>query len=108
MDSDLEGSSAVSESFKEKARLQSQDIPEEDTYYTIILDNEGEGGSDPNTQIILLNQRTQKRLSVITTEEQFFSSIEKFTLPWLDTILGLMNSFFNLRDENIVLSNNII
>ena len=108
MDSDPEGSSAAPESSKGKARPQSPEIPEEDTHYTVILDDEGEGGSDPNAQITLLNKRTRKPLSVITTEEEFLSSVEKFTSPWLDAIFGLTNSFFNLRDENVVLSDNVI
>lgn len=47
----------------------------------MILNNKGEGGSDFNAQIILLNKHTQKPVSVITTEEEFLSSVEKFTSP---------------------------
>ncbi|MCJ1347622.1 hypothetical protein MMC31_005850 [Peltigera leucophlebia] len=106
MDSDPEGSSAAPESSKGKARPQSPEIPEEDTHYTVILDDEGEGGSDPNARITLLNQRTRKPLSVITTKEEFLSNVEKFTSPWLNAIFGLTNSF-SLRDENVVLSDDL-
>ena len=44
----------------------------------------------------------------MTTEEEFLSSVQKFTSPWLDAIFGLTNLFFSLRDKNIVLSNNEI
>ena len=105
MDSDREGSSVVPESSKGKSQQQSEERPIEEEHYTVILDDE-EGGSDPNARITLLNQRTRKPLSVITTEEEFLGSVQKFTSPWLDAIFGLTNSFFNLRDENVVLSDN--
>lgn len=62
----------------------------------MILDNDEEDNLDPSTRITLLNQYTQKSLSVITTEEKFLNSIQKFTSLWLDTIFKLTNSFFNL------------
>ena len=58
MDLDPEGSSATLESSKGKVRPQSPKIPEENTHYTVILDDKGEGGSDPNAQITLLNKHT--------------------------------------------------
>lgn len=61
----------------------------------ILVDNK-EGSSDPNTWIILLNQYTQKLLLVIITKEKFLSSIQKFILLWLDTIFRLTSLFFNL------------
>lgn len=108
MDSDPKGSSTTPESSKEKAKPKSPEILEEDIHYTVILDDKREYDSEPNTQIILLNQFTQKPLSVITTEEEFLSSIEKFTSLWLDVIFGLTDFFLNLWDENDVLSDNII
>lgn len=108
MDSDREGSSVVPESSKRKSRQQSEELPTEDEHYTVILDDDEEGGSDPSARITLLNQRTRKPLSAITTEEEFLSSVQKFISPWLDAIFGLTNSFFNLRDKNVVLSNNEI
>lgn len=47
----------------------------------VNLDDEREGGSDPNAVITLLNQRIQKLLLVITTEKKFLSSIKKFMSP---------------------------
>lgn len=41
----------------------------------MILDNNEESGSDLKIQVILLNQRTQKPLSVITIEKEFLNSI---------------------------------
>ena len=108
MDSDRESFSAAPKDSKRKARSQSPEMPEEDTYYTVILDDEGESGSDPNARITLLDQRTRKPLSVITTEKEFRSSVEKFTSPCLDAIFGLTNSFFNLWDKNVVLSDDAI
>ena len=96
MDSDREGSFVVPESSKGKSRQQSEERPTEEEHYTVILDDDEEGGSDPSARITLLNQRTRKPLSVITTEEEFLSSVQKFTSPWLDAIFGLTNSFFNL------------
>lgn len=91
---------------KKNSGQQSVERPEEEEHYTVILDEDEEDYSDPSAQITLLNQRTRKPLSVITNEEEFLSSVQKFTSPWLDVIFGLTNSFFNLRDENIVLSDN--
>ena len=110
MDSDREGSSVLPESSKGKSRQQSQseELPTEEEHYTVILDDDEESGSDPRARVTLLNQRTRKPLSVITTEEEFLSSVQKFTSLWLDAIFGLTNSFFDLRDENVVLSNNEI
>ncbi len=108
MDSDYEGSSVVPESSKGKSRQQSEEKPTEEEYYTIISDDNEEGVSDLSARITLLNQRTQKPLSVINTEEEFLSSIQKFISPWLDTIFGLTNLFFKLSDENVILSNNKI
>ena len=79
MDSDREGSSVVPESSKGKSRQQPEEKPTEEEHYTVILDDDEEGGSDPNARISLLNQRTRKPLSVITTEEEFLSSVQKFT-----------------------------
>ena len=106
MDTDPEGSSAAPESSQWKAKPVSLEISEEDTHYTVTLDDERESGLDPNVQITLLNQRTRKPLSFI--EEEFLSSVKKFTSPWLDAIFGLSNIFFNLRDENVILSVDII
>ena len=107
MDSDHEGSSVAPESSKRKSRQQSAERPEEEEHYTVILDEDEEGYSDPNARITLLNQRTRTPLLVITTGEEFLSSVQKFTSPWLDAIFGLTNSFFNLRDENIVLNDDL-
>ena len=82
-------------------------MPEEEMHYTVILDEKRESSSDPSTRITLLNQRTRKVLSVIAIEVEFLSSVERFTSPWLDAIIGLTNSFFNLRDENVVLSDDV-
>ena len=107
MDSDREESSVTPESSKGKSRPQSTEIHEEETHYTVILDEEGESSSDPSARITLLNQRSRKPLSVIATEEEFLSSVDRFTSPWLDAIIRLTNSVFNLRDENVVLSDDV-
>ncbi len=62
----------------------------------VILDDNEEDGSDPSARITLLKQRTRKPLSVITTEEEFLSSVQKFMSLWLDAIFGLTNLLFNL------------
>lgn len=103
MDPDREGSLVAPESSKKKSRQQSKEMPKEETHYTVILVDQVEPGSDSRARIALLNQRTQTPLSVITTEEEFLSSVQKSTTPWLHAIFGLTNSFFNLRDENVVL-----
>ena len=108
MDSDREGSSVVLEGSKGKSRQRSEERSTEEEHYTVILDDDEEGVSDPSARITLLNQRTRKPLSVITTEVEFLSSVQNFTSPWLDAIFGLANSFFNLRDENVVLSDDEI
>ena len=98
----------MQESSKRKSHQQSEEKRTEEEYLTFILDDDDEGSSDPSTRIILLNQYTRKPLSVITTEAEFLKSVQKFTSPWLDAIYGLTNSFFNLRDESVVLSDNEI
>lgn len=55
-----------------------------------------------------MNRGIQKPLSVITIGKEFLSSIEKFTLSWLDAIFGFTNFFFNLRNKNVILSDNVI
>ena len=96
MGSDCEECFVVPESIKRKSRQQSEEKPTKEEHYTVILDNNEEGGSDPSAWITMLNQRTRKSVSVITTEEKFLSSVQKFMSPWLDAIFGLTNSFFNL------------
>ena len=108
MDLDHGRFSIVPESSKEKSRQHRKEGSIEEKYYTIILDADEEGGLDLNTRITLLNQHTQKLLLVITTKEKFLNNVQKFMSLWLDTIFGLTNSFFNLRDKNDVLSNNKI
>ena len=81
MNSDCERSSVALEGSTGKSRQQSSEKPEEEEYYTVILDEDEKGYSDLNAQITLLNQYTRKLLSVITTEEEFLSSIQKFTSP---------------------------
>lgn len=46
----------------------------------VILDNDNKHGSDSSIEIKLLNQYTQKFLSVITIEEKFLFSIQKSKL----------------------------
>ena len=75
MDSDCEGFFVAPEASKKKSRQQSSERPEKEKHYTLILDEDEEGYSDPNARITLLNQRTQKPLSVITTEEEFLASV---------------------------------
>lgn len=75
-------------------------------YMMILVDNK-ESSSDLSIWIKLLNQHTQKLLSVIITKKEFLNSIQKFKLLWLEAIFKLTN-LFNLQDENIVLSNNKI
>lgn len=41
----------------------------------VILDNDKKGVLNLSARIILLNQRTQKLLSIITTKKFFLSSI---------------------------------
>ena len=41
----------------------------------MILDDDKESGSDLRARITVLNQRTQKLLSIITTEEEFLNSV---------------------------------
>lgn len=81
MDLDYEGSSIVSEGFKRKSRPQLPERPKEEKHYILILDKDEEDYLDSNARIILLNQCTQKPLSVIITKEDFLSSIQKFTSP---------------------------
>lgn len=47
----------------------------------VILDNDEESDLDLKIRVILLNQHTQKPLSVITIEKEFLNSIQKFTSP---------------------------
>lgn len=74
----------------------------------ILPNHDNENGSDLSAQIQLLNQYTQKCLSVIITKEQFLFSILKFTLLWLDIIFEFTNLFLNLQDGNIIVSDNKI
>lgn len=93
---DYEKSFVILEGFKEKSQQQLEKRQIEEKHYTVILDNDEKGGLDPNVRITLLNQRTQKLLSVITTKKEFLSSIQKFTSSWLDAIFRLTNLTFNL------------
>lgn len=73
----------------------------------MIVNGNEEGFSDSNILITFFNQHTRKPLSVITMKEKFLAGIPKFTSPQLD-IIFVINSFHNLWDENIVLSDNEI
>lgn len=74
-----ERSFLVPESSKRKSQQQSKEKLTKEDHYTVIIDNNKKGGSDLSAQIILLNQRIQKILSVITMEKKFLNSIQKFT-----------------------------